>query len=67
MANAGTSRVRTMKVSSSTPKATMKAIWARNRIGMTASAANVAPSTRPALVITPPVTRSPRITPSCGP
>ena len=56
-----------MKVSSSTPNATMKAICARKRIGITASAANVAASTTPALVITPPVSRRPRITPSWGP
>src|SRR5699024_9857694 len=63
-ASAGTSRVRTTKVSSSTPKATMNAIWARKRIGITPSAAKVAASTMPAEVITPPVTARPRTTPS---
>ena len=42
----------------------MKAIWARNRIGITASAAKVAASTTPAEVITPPVSASPRRMPS---
>ena len=37
----------------------MNAIWARNRIGITPSAAKVAASTTPAEVITPPVTDSP--------
>ena len=37
----------------------MKPIWARNRIGTTPSAANVAASTMPADVITPPVAESP--------
>ncbi len=46
-------------VSSRTPKATTKAIWARNRIGMTPRAAKVAARTTPAEVITPPVTRRP--------
>ncbi|SKG17748.1 Uncharacterised protein [Mycobacteroides abscessus subsp. abscessus] len=58
--SAGTSNDRTMKVSSSTPKATMNAICTRNRIGITDSAAKVAASTRPAEVITPPVIDSPR-------
>ena len=42
----------------------MNAIWARNRIGSTPSAANVAASTMPAEVITPPVATSPRRMPS---
>ena len=42
----------------------MNEICARNRIGSTPSAANVAASTRPADVITPPVTASPRRMPS---
>ncbi len=46
-ARAGTSNERTTNVSSSTPKATMKAICARKRIGMTPRAANVAASTTP--------------------
>ena len=37
----------------------MNAIWARKRIGSTASAAKVAASTMPALVMTPPVTARP--------
>src|SRR3954471_7497538 len=55
----GTNSDRTTVVSSRTPKATMKAIWARKRIGRTPRAAKVAASTTPALVITPPVTASP--------
>ena len=45
----------------------MNAICARNRIGITASAANVAASTTPALVITPPVTARPRRMPGLVP
>src|SRR5699024_90675 len=60
----GTSRLRTTNVSISTPAATMKAIWARNNSGITHSAENVAASTSPAEVITPPVFASPRRTPS---
>ena len=45
----------------------MNAIWARNRIGSTPSAANVAASTTPAEVITPPVTASPLSTPGWVP
>src|SRR3954453_5928577 len=55
----GTNSDRTTVVSSRTPNATMNAICARNRIGRTPSAANVAASTTPALVTTPPVTASP--------
>jgi hypothetical protein len=54
-ASAGTS---TRNVSSSTPNATRKAICARKSTGITDSAANVAASTTPAEVITPPVTLS---------
>jgi hypothetical protein len=61
--SAGTSSERTTSVSSSTPKATMKAICTRNARGITISAANVAASTTPAEVITPPVVVSPRSTP----
>ena len=50
----------------STPNATMKAIWTRNASGMTPSAANVAASTTPAEVITPPVVVSPRSMPCTG-
>ena len=50
-------------VSSSTPKATAKPTSARNTSGSTASTANVAASTTPAEVMTPPVTASPRSTP----
>src|SRR5690606_27881975 len=57
---AGTSSDRTMNVSIRTPKATRKAIWPRNRIGITPRAENVAASTRPADVMTPPVTVNPR-------
>ena len=48
---AGTSNERTTKVSSSTPKATMKPNWTKNMIGMMPNAANVAARTTPALVI----------------
>ena len=56
---AGTSRLRTTRVSSRTPKATMNAICARKRIGSTARAENVDARTMPALVMTPPVTARP--------
>ncbi|MNC81865.1 hypothetical protein D3C75_1351390 [compost metagenome] len=42
----------------------MNASWARNSSGMTPSAAKVTASTTPADVMTPPVTASPRSTPS---
>ena len=45
----------------------MNAICARNRIGTTPSAANVAASTTPAEVITPPVTDRPLSTPGWVP
>ena len=45
----------------------MKPIWARNRIGITPSAANVAASTTPAEVMTPPVADSPFRIPGCVP
>ncbi len=64
---AGARSDRTTRVSSSTPKATMKAIWARNARGMTMSAAKVAASTTPADVMTPPVLTSPRSTPCRAP
>jgi len=54
-------------VSSSTPKATRNAIWAMNRIGSTASAANVAARTTPAEVITGPVSVSALVVPAFGP
>ena len=48
----------------------MNATWARKSNGMTARAPNVAASTMPALVITPPVTVSaaniPRLVPRFG-
>ena len=44
----------------------MNAICTRNRIGITPSAANVAASTTPAEVITPPVTVRPRIDAGAG-
>src|SRR5450830_1259931 len=62
--SAGTSRLRTIRVSISTPNDTMNASWARNSSGMTPSAANVAARTTPAEVMTPPVTARPRSTPS---
>lgn len=65
--NAGTRNERTRKVSISTPREMMIASCTRNWIGMTSSAAKVAASTMPALVITPPVLTSPRLTPSAVP
>lgn len=61
--SAETRSERTTSVSSSTPNATMKAIRTRKASGTTISAANVAASTTPAEVITPPVVVSPRSTP----
>lgn len=58
--SAGTSSERTTRVSSSTPKDTRKASWARNRIGSTDRAAKVAARTMPAELITPPVAASAR-------
>jgi hypothetical protein len=66
-ASDGTSSERTTVVSSSTPNATMNAIWTRNRIGNTASAEKVAASTTPADVITPPVTARPTRMPGLVP
>ena len=62
--SAGTRIERTTIVSSSTPKATVKPSSARNTIGSTPSTTNVAASTTPAEVMTPPVTASPRTIPS---
>ncbi len=64
---AGTTSERTTKVSSRTPKPTRNAICTRNSSGSTDSAPNVAASTIPADVMTPPVTASARRTPSCVP
>ena len=50
-----TSTERTIIVSRMTPRATATPSWARNTTGMVPSTRNVAASTRPALVITPPV------------
>ena len=52
-----------MIVSMSTPIVTMMASCTRKRMGSTASAANVAASTIPADVMTPPVVMSPASTP----
>src|SRR5699024_7470226 len=57
---AGTRIERVTIVSSRTPKATTKAIWARKSSGITHRAEKVAASTTPALVITPPVTATAR-------
>ena len=54
--NAGTKTDLTIIVSSKTPKATAKPSSARNTSGKTPKTANVAASTTPAEVITPPVT-----------
>lgn len=61
---AGSRIERTMKVSSSTPKATRKPIWVSDTSGSTASTLKVPASTMPAEVMTAPVTASPRIMPS---
>ena len=61
---AGTRKVRTTSASMSTPSATMIASCRRNWIGITSSAAKVAASTTPALVMTPPVSDRPRSVPS---
>ena len=58
--SAGTRNVRTTSVSSSTPNATANPISARNTSGSTPRTENVAASTTPAEVMTPPVTVSPR-------
>ncbi len=57
-ASAGTSTVRTSRVSSSTPTQTMIPIWVSVISGSTPSTAKTAASSTPALVMTPPVTRS---------
>jgi hypothetical protein len=62
-ASAGTRNERTTSVSSSTPTATSRPMCSTNTTGRLASPANVAASTMPALVITPPVTASARSTP----
>ena len=63
-ASAGTSRLRIRNVSSSTPTDTTTAFCTDGTSGSTLSEANVAASTTPALVMTPPVTvtacRTPR-------
>ena len=56
--SAGTSSVRTISVSSSTPNATMNPISVSATSGSTPSTENVPASTKPADVITPPVTAS---------
>ena len=53
-----TSTDRTINVSSMTPRATATPISARNTTGIEPSTRNVAASTRPAEVITPPVEES---------
>ena len=58
---------RTSKVSMSTPTATSIPIWMSMTSGSVASTANVAASTTPAEVITPPVTARPRFVPSTVP
>ena len=53
-----TSTERTIIVSSRTPSAMVVPIWSANVSGIVASAPNVAASTMPAAVITPPVEAS---------
>ena len=61
--SAVTSTERTIIVSSSTPSETAKPISAKGTIGSVASTPNVAASTRPAQVITPPVADRPTSAP----
>ena len=57
-ASDGTSRARTRNVSTSRPSATTKPTWNSDSSGSAISTLNVAASTRPALVMTPPVRSS---------
>src|SRR5262249_33953192 len=63
-ASVGMSSVRTTVVSSRTPIATISPMWKAITTGSTTSVANVAASTTPALVMTPPVTVSAESIPS---
>jgi hypothetical protein len=64
---AGTSTVRTTKVSISTPTPTVTPISNRSYTGSTASTQNVPARIKPALVITGPVAASARSIPSLVP